>query len=248
MKQQYLSVLSVAIFPLLIGVAHAAAPESPVSAVVVPEAAVPNAEPGPAADAQTGTQRFADRCTDFTTNSWAFKAPRNFLKWLDVFTDPAIYIEFAGRSLDPQSYVRSLSTILDPGTAKNYLEWTNPEIPAKWAKAAAEPEFYTAVNTILFDPGRLMRWVMLPLDGKAWSVVGKSLDPNTWLKWLYAPTDPKTQALVAKALDPETARLWLDALGDPKNSPWLSLPSGSYGFQSTNLSLSAKPTVKNIEF
>jgi hypothetical protein len=223
--------LAVFLLPLLINSAQAASPDASTLA----------------AESATGTQRFADRCTDFTTNSWAFKAPRNFLKWLDVFTDPAIYLEFANRGMDPQAYVRSLSSLLDPGTPRNYLEWSNPEIYTQWAQSAFEPEFYTAVNSILFDPGRMMRWVMLPVDGRAWNVLGNAINPATWVKWLNAPFDPNTQALLAKAANPETTRLWLEALGDPSNMPWFYAPSSAYGAQPTGLqSMGAKPAKDQI--
>jgi|GEM_PF-2925293 len=223
--------LAVFLLPLLINSAYAAAPDAP----------------SLAAESATGTQRFADRCTDFTTNSWAFKAPRNFLKWLDVFTDPAIYLEFADRGMDPQSYVRSLSSMLDPGTPRNYLEWSNPEIYNQWAQSAFEPEFYTAVNSILFDPGRMMRWVMLPIDERAWSVLGKAINPTTWVKWMNAPFDPKTQELLAKAANPETTRLWLEALGDPNNTPWFTAPDTRNGNQPTGLqSMGTKPVREKI--
>jgi hypothetical protein len=199
-------------------------------------------------EARTDTQplssvtRWADRCANFTANGWAFKAPRNFLQWLDVFSDPGIYLELGRRGMDPKYLVASLDSLLDPGTPRNYLEWTNPEIYGKWAQAAAEPEFYTAVNGILFDPGRMMRWVMLPLDGQAWNLLGTALNPGTWLKWLNAPVDPKTQELFAKAADPETAQRWLEALGDPKNTPWLSAPPPHYGAQATRLPDTVKPS------
>jgi hypothetical protein len=209
--------LALVLLPLVINIAHAAPSDVPAQSGSVPS--------------NTSTQRFADRCTDFTANGWAFKSPRNFLKWLDAFTDPAIYLEFANRSLDPQSYVHTLSTMLDPGTPRNYLEWSNPEIYKQWAQAAAQPEYYTAVNSILFDPGRLMRWAMLPLDGRVWNVAGKAINPETWLKWLNAPADPKTQELFAKAANPETVQRWLEALGDPKNTPWFNLPVAPYSGQ-----------------
>ncbi len=189
--------------------AGARADESP--APVTEQAAPPSAT----------VTRWADRCGNFTTNGWAFKAPRNFLQWLEVFSDPGVHQEFARRSLDPQYLVASLDSLLDPGTPRNYLEWTNPDLYAGWARAAADPEFYSAVNGIVFDPGRLMRWIMLPLDGKTWEVAGAALNPTTWAKWLNAPNDPKAQALFAKAADPETTRRWLEALGDPNNTPWL---------------------------
>jgi hypothetical protein len=202
----------------------------------------PTQAPGQVVPPPATATRWADRCTNFTTNGWAFKGPRNFLQWLDVFSDPGIYLEFARRGLDPKYLVGSLDSLLDPGTPKNYLEWTNPEIYTKWAAAAAEPDFYTAVNSILFDPGRMMRWVMLPLDGKTWELAGTAINPATWLKWMNAPLDPETQGLFAKAANPETARLWLEALGDPKNTPWFFGPATPYGAQPAALPGSGKPS------
>lgn len=196
---------------------------------------IPPPAPENAAKPSTTLTRFADRCTNFTTNGWAFKAPRNFLQWLEVFSDPGIYLEFGRRGLDPQSYVDTLSSLLDPGTPRNYLEWTNPEIYNRWAQSASDPAFYTAVNSILFDPGRMMRWAMLPIDGRAWTLLGTALTPTTWAKWLSAPTDPKTQALFAKAADPQTAQRWLEALGDPGNVPWFTTPNTPYGAQPARL-------------
>jgi hypothetical protein len=174
-----------------------------------------------AAPASATATRWADRCTNFTTNGWAFKAPRNFLQWLDVFSDPGVHQEFARRSLDPQYLLASLDSLLDPGTPRNYLEWSNPDLYVQWARAAADPEFYTAVNGIVFDPGRLMRWIMLPVDGKTWELAGTVINPATWMKWLNTPNAPEAQSLFAKAVDPGTARRWLEALGDPNNAPWL---------------------------
>lgn len=177
----------------------------------------------PALDAPSpSVTRWADRCTDLTSSGWAFKAPRNFLQWLEVFSDPGIWLEFGRRGLDPQSYARSLSTLLDPGTAKNFLEWSDPEIYDQWARAAAEPDFYSAVDTILLDPGRLMRWVMLPTDPRSWDLLATAISPETLGKWLTAPLHPKTQDLIKKALDPETALKWSQALTNPENYPALN--------------------------
>lgn len=182
---------------------------------------------GGSAPSASSTQRLADRCTDFTTNGWAFKAPRNFLQWLDAFTDPSIFLEFADRSMEPQAYVRTLSSMLEPAAVRNHLEWSNPEIYNQWAQAAAEPQFLSAVNTIVSDPGRMVRWLMLPLDERVWKLTSKSLNPETWLKWLNAPADPNTEALIAKAANPETARLWMEALTNPNNTPWFNFPAAA---------------------
>lgn len=169
----------------------------------------------------SSTERWADRCTDFTTNGAAFKSPRVFLQWIDVVTDPAIWLEYGNRSLDPQSYVRTMSSLIDPGMPKNWLEFSNPEIYAEWGHAAGEPDFYTALSATLLDPGRYMRWAMLPLDNRTWSLMGKAINPQTWFKWMAAPVDTKTQALFAKALDVQNASLWLEAWVNPENNAWL---------------------------
>jgi hypothetical protein len=173
----------------------------------------------PAVSPSPAVTRWADRCTDFTRNGWAFKAPRNFLQWLEVFSDPGIWLEFARRGMDPQSYVRTLSSLLDPGTVRNYLEWTDPGIYAKWAEAAAQPDFYRAVDAILSDPERAMRWAALPTDARTWHLLATATSPDTLGKWLAAPFHPDTQALVDKALDPHTALQWWQALADPANYP-----------------------------
>jgi hypothetical protein len=177
-----------------------------------------NATP-PSTEASSQIQRWADRCTDFTTNGWAFKAPANFLPWLNVFSDPGIWLEFAQRGLDPQTYIRTASSLLEPGMVKNHLEWTDPVIYEKWANALAEPQFMTAVSATLFDPGKLMRWVMLPLDPKSWNLLLTAVHPETLGKWLNTPMDPRTQALLAKAADPNTPLRLLEALQDPASYP-----------------------------
>lgn len=189
------------------------------------------ATPGPSPQ----VQRWADRCTDFTTNGWAFKAPANFLPWLDVFSDPGIWLEFARRGLDPQTYVRTANSLLEPAMVKNYLEWTDPIIYEKWANALAEPQFVTAVNTTLFDPGKFMRWVMLPLDPKPWNILLTAANPETWGKWLSAPFDPRTQALFNKAADPNTLLQLIQAWEDPNNYPGLTVfqPAAASSYDTT---------------
>lgn len=168
------------------------------------------------------TERWADRCTNFTTTTWAFKAPDNFLKWLDVYSDPAIYVEYARRSLDPDYALRSAESLLDAGTVRNFLEWSDPAIPEKWTGALAQPDFYTAMTTTLFDPGRMMRWAMLPTNPKVWQVAGTALNPETWMKWLTLPAHPRLAAFIAKAQDPVTAEDWQRELADHSNYPFLN--------------------------
>lgn len=197
MRRRLLSSLALA---LTLGSAHAAEPVTMTSH-----------------DPSARTLAMADRCTDFTTNGWAFKSPRNFLQWLDVFSTPDIYLEFAQRALDPRQSVRTLSSLLDPGMPRNYLEWTNPAIYAEWARSALDGEFYAAVGTLLADPQRLSRWMELPTDPRLSRLMAKALHPNTLMDWLAAPNDPASQALFAKATDPANLERWLREFSEPGN-------------------------------
>ncbi len=146
------------------------------------------------------TAAWADRCTDFTINGWAFKDPANFSRWLEVFSDPGIYLELASRAMEPEAVTHSLGTLLDPSAASNYAEWANPVIYDKWAAALSQPDIYTRNNAILFDPGKLMNWVMLPLDPRPWKLLGTAMNPAQWVKWMTAPFDPKVWAPLLKQL------------------------------------------------
>lgn len=217
------------LFPPILGISLAVSaettpPPAPPATPMVSEHSVFDPPP-PSAE----ITRWADRCTRFTTNGWAFKAPNNFILWLDVFSAPDIWLEFARRGLDPQYYVRSLDSLLDPATAQNYLEWTDPYLYERWLGALARPEFLNAVTGILTEPERLQRWTALPLDPRPWHLLLTAMSPETWAKWLTAPFDPRTQDLLAKALDPRTAEAWQRVLSDPKNYPGVQtvMPSRS---------------------
>ena len=125
----------------------------------------------------------------------------------------------------PEYTLRSADTLLDAGTVRNFLEWADPGIAEKWAAALVRPDFYTAVNSTLFDPGRMMRWAMLPLDPKVWQVAGTAINPITWAKWPAFSADPRVQAFVAKALDPMTAEEWSRELANPRSYPFLNPPT-----------------------
>jgi len=193
---------------LLLSPSHAATPDHTPAR---PDLHTPNPE----------VSRWADRCTSATTNGWAFKAPNNFILWLDVFSAPDIWLEFARRGMDPQYVLRSLESLLDPATAQNYGEWTDPYLYERWLGALGQPDFLNAVTRILTEPDRLARWLSLPLDPRPWQLMFLAANPETWVKWLALPFDPRTQALVAKALDPRTAEAWRQILSDPATFPGL---------------------------
>lgn len=185
---------------VLAGVAQGADMPMELDPEMPPVPRLPGAqEPGwQAPPASTGA--WADRCTDFTINGWAFKDPANFTRWVDVFSDPGIHLEFARRAMEPRAVTHALGTLLDPAAARNYAEWANPVIYEKWAAALTHPDFYTRVNATLFDPGKMMNWVMLPTDPRPWALLGTAMNPAQWAKWMTAPFDLQVWAPLLKAL------------------------------------------------
>jgi hypothetical protein len=180
---------------------------------------------------------WADRCTDFTVNGWSFKDPKNFPLMVNTFTEPSIYLELAQRVMDPQFFIKMLGSMAEPDTAKNYMEWGDPAIYARWAGAPFDPNFYTAMMRPFGDPGKYMRWMVAPLDPRWWGVAINTMNPEVWLKWMTAPVDPKTYEVLAKMSDPDTARQWSQVLSDPDSYPawsssWAATPPGNADAQS----------------
>lgn len=200
------------------------------------------AEPGrPAAEYQApgwqpapaNVKEWADRCTDSTVNGWGFKDPRNFTKLVGLFSDPAIYLEFAQRMQDPESYARMANLMLDPATAKNYLEWGDPVIYTKWMTALFDPNFLMSALRPGLEVGTYVRWASVPMDPRWWAVAFNTMNPAVWAKWMTAPVNPKVMEPLAKAADPNTALKWSQALADPGNyqgwTQWTAALQGNPG-------------------
>ena len=206
--------------PFLLGVSLCCTPLAQAGvqdAPATPELRTPGWQPPPAT-----VDGWADRCSDFTVNSWSFKDPKNFALWLNTFTDPAIYLEFGGRMEDPHNWSKMMGTLLDPGVAKNYLEWTDPVIYSKWAGAAVNPSFYFSIMTPFLDPGKYMRWMMAPMNPRSWNVAMNMMNPALWTKWMAAPFDQQNYAPLAKAGDPNNLAGWSQVLNDAKTYPGFS--------------------------
>jgi hypothetical protein len=188
--------------------------------------------------APTSVSDWADRCTDFTVNGWGFKDPKNFVKLMELFSNPAIYVEFSRRMQDPESYARIAGLMMDPATAKNYMEWSDPAIYAKWMQASMDPNFYFSAMRPFMDPATYLRWMALPMDQGAWSVGANMMNPAMWMKWMTAGMNPKVMQPLAKAADPNTSMQWLQAAGDPANfrawSGWTPTPGQGNSFNPFN--------------
>jgi hypothetical protein len=165
--------------------------------------------------APTSISAWADRCSDFTINGWGFKDPKNFVKLTQLFSNPAIYLEFSRRMQDPESYARVAGLIMDPRTTENYMEWANPVIYTKWMQALMDPNFYTEAMRPFMDPSTYMHWMALPTDQSAWNVGGNMINPAMWMKWMTAGMNPKVMEPFTKGFGANSSMNEPPPVGDP---------------------------------
>ena len=79
-----------------------------------------------------------------------------------------------------------------------------------------DPNFYTALMTQWADPGKMMRWAMMPMDPKVWGMMMQGLNPNMYLKWMMAPIDPKLWSLMMQPMNPNLYTGWLGQSLNPQ--------------------------------
>jgi outer membrane protein OmpA-like peptidoglycan-associated protein len=150
---------------------------------------------------QTPEQWLA-RMTDFTRNMSAFRDPKVFVPWTNAVTEPGFYVAMSKGMMDPGGWLNMMNSMANPDVVRNYAQFLDPNITIKWVNAGADPAFYTALLTQLSDPGKLMRWGMLPLDPKVWDLTLSMFNPNTYIRWPMAMLDPRAWNLMGTIANP----------------------------------------------
>ena len=75
------------------------------------------------------------------------------------------------------------------------------------------------------DPGKMMRWMTLPMDPKVWQLGMQMMDPNLYVKWMMTPTDPRAMSLIFAPMNPQLYGSMLGGALNPQlvggqNSTW----------------------------
>ncbi|OYY92760.1 MAG: hypothetical protein B7Y41_14365 [Hydrogenophilales bacterium 28-61-23] len=153
-------------------------------------------------EAPKSPEEWLARMTDFSRNMSAFKDPKTFIPWTNAVTEPGFYIAMANGMMDPGGWLNMMNTAAHPDAVRNALAFADPSIYLKWSAASLDPNFYTALLTQLSDPGKLMRWGMVPMDPKLWSVLGNTINPNTYIRWPMAALDPRAWNLMGTVANP----------------------------------------------
>lgn len=163
--------------------------------VAVPQAAVPVVP--------RSADQWVGRMTDFTQNASAFKDPAQFAAWTNAMTDPSMVAAMGMQMMEPGNMLRSMTTMMQPGTVNNYMQFMDPSVYMKWGGAMMNPMWYTQMATSMADPGKMMRWVMLPMDPKVWNMGMQAMNPNLYMKWMMTPTDPRAMSLMFAPMNPQ---------------------------------------------
>lgn len=128
------------------------------------------------------SREWLDRMLDATRHGIAFKDPQAFVEWLDAMTEPQFMTALAAAAQDSNTYHKSLQTFMQPETARNWAEFSNPVLYMRWMLTGSNPDFYKAIIERMADPEKIARWVRYgsgggPLAPTLFSIPGKTSDP-----------------------------------------------------------------------
>ncbi len=207
--------------PLLIGLAAVLAGLSaPAGAQTVPSPI-----PSPADTPQTAEQ-WMNRMMDFTQNASAFKDPAVFAAWTNAMTDPAMATAMGVHLMEPGNLLRAMTTMMQPGTTANYMQFLDPGIYLRWGTAMMNPMWYAQMALNMADPGKMMRWMMLPMNPGLWQMGMQMMDPNLYVRWMMTPTDPRAMSLMFAPMNPQ---LYGSMLGGALNPQLVGGPDSTWG-------------------
>jgi len=155
------------------------------------------------------------RMIDPTRNGLVVKRPQLFAQWLDAVTEPRFMTALATVAMDPGTYPRTLNRLADPGTARNWAEFIDPEVLMRWMAAGMDPKLYQAVFQHMFDPGKYLRWATY--YGHPQIDATPMMEPNA------AAQAGQAVSGTHAATTQETTAAWLQLPArEPKANPWLA--------------------------
>jgi hypothetical protein len=135
---------------------------------------------------------------DGKKNGAAFKDPQAFAEWLDAVTEPRFMTALAAVAVDPATYPKAMADAIDPAAARNWSEFTDPQLYLRWMLASASPSFQQAIIGKVTDPAKMKRWLEVfgRPDGYAPMLATFGRAPAAWFgamtngqDWLKLPAD-----------------------------------------------------------
>lgn len=176
------------------------------------------ADPAPVVAAMPkNAQEWVAYLSDFTRNGEMLADPKKFVAALSNVTEPAFMAGALEAAMDPNLYARSAASAMDPKAYGNYARIADPAVLTAWAQALLDPQFVNAVLYVMTDPGKLMRWGMVPMDPKVTAAALNLLNPNQYARWLTAPMDPRIVNLAITPMNPGWYGAWGNNLVNPNS-------------------------------
>ena len=174
------------------------------SAQTFPMPAFPVVQPqATPSGAPSSADQWAGRTFDFTQNAAVFQDPAQFAAWANAMTDPSMVPAMGNQMIEPGNMLRSMTTMMQPSTTGSYMRFMDPSVSMRWGGAMMNPMWYTQMATSMADPGKMMRWMMLPMDPKVWNLGMQMMDPNLYVKWMMTPSDPRAMSLMFAPMNPQ---------------------------------------------
>ncbi|HEY9100318.1 MAG TPA: OmpA family protein [Thiobacillus sp.] len=164
----------------------------------------PVAQPQPVStNTPKNAEQWVGRMTDFTQNASSFKDPAQFAAWTHAMTDPSMVTAMGNQMIEPGNMLRSMTTMMQPGTTGKFMQFMDPNVAMRWGGAMMNPMYATQMATQMADPGKMMRWAMLPMDPKMMNMGMQMMDPNLYMRWMMSPTDPRGMAVMFAPMNPQ---------------------------------------------
>lgn len=187
-------------------------------------------EPAPLPDTP---ETWLRKMLDAKTNGAAFKDPAAFAEWLDAITEPRFMTALAATASDPATYPKILADAIDPAAARNWAEFTDPQLYLRWMLSSATPSFQQAIVKKMTDPAKFKRWLETASQPGAYTSMMSAFSaaPTAWLR---ASGNPASYSPAARLLQPATPLSWLGAMTDEMarhmaDKDWVRLPERTPG-------------------
>ena len=165
----------------------------------------------------TNTDEWVKYLSDFTRNGDMLADPKKFIAALATVSEPEFLISASKAMMDPNLYLQSTSSLMDPRAYGNFAKAMDTVVLANWSQALMDPQFISAATTVMTDPNKLMRWLMVPVDPRALGLLMNTLNPNTYLKFAGAAIDPRTLNMATSPLNPNWYGGWLGNMANPQS-------------------------------
>jgi 2-polyprenyl-6-methoxyphenol hydroxylase-like FAD-dependent oxidoreductase len=65
------------------------------------------------------------------------------MAWSNAMANPSTSAALAQMGMDPATYVRMMSGLMNPASMQNYMQFSDPSIAMKWMGAGLDPRMYT---------------------------------------------------------------------------------------------------------